>query len=394
MFKAKRPLTRPLILLLILASFLLAGCAGQTNNQNWPGLSTDGETAYVAFGSAVAAYNTVTQQESWIYKSENNSLLFFAPPSVQDGRVVLGDYGAAGGMFSPTIIVSVYGFAETGNPTLASLWTNDALAKDKIVAGPLQVGDVAYVGTADFNVLALDANTGAEIWRFETNGAIWGQPTYHEGVLYVSSLDKHVYALDAETGAELWRSQLNGAASAKPLLNPDIGILYAGVYDNALHALDMKTGEEVWQVDADDWIWSAPALSDGVIYFADSSAQVYAADAETGNLIWQKPVNEMRTADGALKQVEGVIQASPIVMDDILYIASEGNRETEEGLLVALDKTTGDEIWQRTTIAPLLTTPVIAGEAIIIALTSEEATLQAFNLENGNQIWSYVPNLE
>ncbi|HUM69081.1 MAG TPA: PQQ-binding-like beta-propeller repeat protein, partial [Chloroflexota bacterium] len=203
MFITKRPSPRSFILFIFLISWLLTGCAARANTENWPGLTAHGSTVYVAYGPAVVAYDAVAQQSQWVFRPENRALQINAAPSVQDGRVIFGDYGAAGGMFSPTIIVTAYGLQENDSPTPTTLWTNTSVATDKIIAGPLQVGDMVYVGTADNHLSALDATTGVERWRFATEGAVWATPSYYEGILYLASLDKHVYALDASTGNEL-----------------------------------------------------------------------------------------------------------------------------------------------------------------------------------------------
>lgn len=393
LFTTKRPLLRPSILFIFLISWLLTGCAARANTENWPGLTANGSTVYVAYGPAVVAYDAVAQQSQWVFRPENRALHINAAPSVQDGRVIFGDYGAAGGMFSPTIIVTVYGLQENGTPAPTTLWTNNAAATDKVIAAPLQVGDTVYVGTADNHLSALDANTGVEKWRFGTSGPVWATPTYHEGILYITCMDKRVYALDASTGSQLWQTQLEGAISAQAIVDPAEKLVYVGAYNNALHALDMETGNERWRVEATNWIWSAPALVDGVLYFADSSAQVFAVDAASGEKLWQVAINQMNESGGVANRVEieGAIQASPVVADGVVYIAAEGNAATEEGLLVALNAETGAEIWQRTTRAPLFTTPVIVDNMIVVAMNSELAVLAAYDRATGTPKWSYVP---
>ncbi|WP_420632293.1 PQQ-binding-like beta-propeller repeat protein [Candidatus Leptofilum sp.] len=394
MFIAKRPYLRLTLLLILLATFALTACVGAGAATNWPGMSTDGENIFVAYGPGVVAIEADTQDELWSYRPENAALFFYAPPSVENGRAILGDFGAAQGLFSPQTIVSIYGIDVSGNAA-QSIWTRNDLAADRIVAGPLQIDGVAYVATSDNLLLALESETGEELWRFEAEFSIWAQPVYHDGTLFIASLDRNVYAIDAAAGNEKWSTQLSGAMSAKPVLNVEENLIYAASYDRAVHALDMNSGEEVWRVEATDWIWSAPALADGTLYFGDSSGNVFAVNAAGGNVLWETGVHAMNTVAGAAQnpplEIKGAIQASPVVKDGVVYFASLGNEESEEGLLVALDTVTGDELWQTTTPAPLFSNPVIIGDVIVVAMQSEVGILQGYDLEDGRLSWSYQP---
>jgi outer membrane protein assembly factor BamB len=63
---------------------------------------------------------------------------------------------------------------------------------------------MVYASSEDHNVYALDASTGALVWKYPTGDVMLGSPTVANGVLYVGSNDNNVYALDAKTGAKLW----------------------------------------------------------------------------------------------------------------------------------------------------------------------------------------------
>ena len=394
MFIAKRPFVRLMILLLLLATFALTSCSRGAIAANWPGMSSDGENIYVAYGNGVLGLEAATQDLLWSFKPENAALFFYAPPSVENGRAILGDFGAAQGLFSPQTVVSIYG-VDVSDGTATTLWTRNDLAKDRIVAGPLQVDGVAYIATADNLLLALEAETGAELWRFAAEFSIWAEPTYHDGTLFVASLDRNLYAINAADGSEKWSAELSGAMSAQPVVNAETNLVYAASYDRAVHALDMDSGEEAWKVDATDWIWSAPALADGALYFGDSSGNVFAVDAANGDMLWQSGVHAMNTVAGAAQNpplaIKGAIQASPAVQNGVVYVASLGNSESEEGLLVALDAATGGELWQATTPAPLFSNPVIVGDMIVVALQSEVGILQGYELETGDLSWSFQP---
>ena len=122
---------------------------------------------------------------------------------------------------------------------------------------------------------------------------------------------------------------------------------------------------------------------------------MFAVDAANGDVLWESGVHTMNVVTGANQnppaQIKGAIQASPVVQDGVVYVASLGNEQSEEGLLVALDAADGAELWQATTPAPLFSTPVIVGDTIIVALQSEVGILQGYKLETGDLDWSYQP---
>lgn len=382
----KRPLMRPVFLLLLFAALLLTACGTQGTNTNWPGLSTDGDKLYLANGPVVAAFDADTQTLAWQYPAAddvNPSLQFYAAPSVQENRVIFGDYGAAGGMFSPKVTVSLYARENTDNGSVPpELWTASEVAFDKIVAPPLQVGDVVYVGTADNLVLALDASSGEALWPepFEAGHSIWGQPAYRGGVLYVTSLDRALHALDAETGQELWKTELDGAIASRPVLNDNL--IYVGEFGSQVHAIDSANGNIVWSAPAENWVWGAPAYADGAVYYADIDGNVFAVDALTGEARWRA-------------QAAGAVQTSPLVVDGVVYVASEGeSSDVPAGALSAFDAGSGEQIWRQLTSAPLFTAPVTVGEAVVVALQSESAILSAYDLVSGAPLWSIAPQAE
>ena len=64
-----------------------------------------------------------------------------------------------------------------------------------LTSSPAVSGGVVYVGSADGNVYALNANTGAKLWGTATSGGVNSSPTVVNGTVYVGSGDE-VYAAD------------------------------------------------------------------------------------------------------------------------------------------------------------------------------------------------------
>lgn len=384
------------ILYFVVASLFLAACGTAVGNSNWPGMSVDGDVVYVAYGPGVVAVDISEEEQTWSYPAETRgNVQFYAAPSVEDGRIIFGDYGASGGLLSPGVTVQIYaydldesaedsglGCQDSNDPTPGCLWiqgpSRHEYINDRIVAPPLQVGDRVFVGTADNFVLALDASSGDSVWPqpFEAGHSIWGQPIHDDGVLYVGSLDRNVYALDATTGDEIWRSEVDGSVSDRA--GDDTDLVYVGSFDSQVHALDKASGTTRWTAPAEAPVWGAPTTADGVVYFVDLNGNVFAVDAETGEMVWTQ-------------QVDDYSVAAPVVEDDVAYVATAGNPATAQadrrGRLFAFSAASGEEVWSRPLLlsAPAYTTPVVVGEDIVVAVSGGEALLEIVNMETNDQ---------
>jgi outer membrane protein assembly factor BamB len=78
-----------------------------------------------------------------------------------------------------------------------------------IQSNPLVTGGNIYVGARDGK---LSCTTAAGLacsgWTdFQADGPILYSPAYKDGVLYIAAMDGYVYAVNAATGARVWRSQ-------------------------------------------------------------------------------------------------------------------------------------------------------------------------------------------
>jgi quinohemoprotein ethanol dehydrogenase len=150
-------------------------------------------------------------------------------------------------------------------------------------------------------------------WQIDLESAADGgkysaetQPVFDDGVLYVSTGENDVIAVDVETGSELWRfeGELNDAittvccgwTSRGVALSEDA--VFTGRLDAKLVALDRATGEELWRGRVGRWqngetITSAPLYWDGMVVTGISGGEfgirgrVTAFDADSGEELWR-----------------------------------------------------------------------------------------------------------
>ena len=73
-----------------------------------------------------------------------------------------------------------------------------------VASAPL-VGGTLYVGTLDGTLLALDAQTGVEKWRYQSRGPIEQTPVSTGDLIVFANEADQVVAVDAVTGKFKWQ---------------------------------------------------------------------------------------------------------------------------------------------------------------------------------------------
>ena len=152
-----------------------------------------------------------------------------------------------------------------------------------------------YVGTNDGRFLAVNAKTGRVVWQKNFSRCIAASPTMGEDVIYQPLMDPfpcrehkqdaagYVVAIDPDTGRELWRFEA-GVVETSPLVVGNL--LYFGSWDKKMYAVDVNTHKAVWTFPTGDQVKAGPAYAGGTLFFASYDNKVYAVDARTGKLRW------------------------------------------------------------------------------------------------------------
>jgi len=167
---------------------------------------------------------------------------------------------------------------------------------------PALGASMVYVIT-EGELFALDAHTGTQLWTYTVGNVkgLYPAPCVADGVVYASSLDNNVYALNATTGALIWKV-LAGASTTPAVAN---GMIYTGTTGGTLIALSADTGTLRWHFTTGGLISSSPAVANGVVVDSSWDGNVYAWDADSGALLWQYTTDDGLTpapavANGAL----------------------------------------------------------------------------------------------
>ncbi|QOY86832.1 outer membrane protein assembly factor BamB family protein [Paludibaculum fermentans] len=177
-------------------------------------------------------------------------------------------------------------------------------------------------------LLALDAKTGQERWRYRAEapyvhqGVCLGQPVVTATTIYGSG-ESYLYAVERETGRDRWkaveiRRTVEGRDRPVSVFGlVDAGSVLVGITMGHLIAFEKESGRTAWEL-AGQYTERAPstAVAGRVLYFQGSPANqpapaprgtLYALDLDTRTILWSysRKTAEANWSFGAVTPVDG-----------------------------------------------------------------------------------------
>ncbi len=206
-------------------------------------------------------------------------------------------------------------------------------------ASPLILADTVYCGSSDGGLYALNAATGAKLWRHDARAPVFSGIALHGAdTLMFGTMDGSVVLLDRRTRQETLRVKTGGGVVTTPLVVGDK--LIVGSRDYLLYGFNLADGSLAWRFSYwFSWVESTPVLCDGLIYVGASDyRRVTVLDPATGRAIWGT-------------DVRGADWGSPLVTANTVFIGTiaqniPGTVIQHTGGIMALDRATGDVKWQ------------------------------------------------
>ncbi|MFC6734056.1 PQQ-binding-like beta-propeller repeat protein [Haladaptatus sp. DYSN1] len=238
-------------------------------------------------------------------------------------------------------------------------WTFDNLFEPQQrpdVVPPIVTDDVVVAGTygSPFRdqgqveaVYGIDPADGSERWKttFPEETLMW-QLSATDGIVYVPMIaDDLLIALDMETGEELWREQL--LIDGAPTIVDDT--LFVALSERTkdgkeyVVALDRETRETKWKQEITPrWTDAGFAVADGLLYHA-AGFGLDARNVKTGERSWRfgRPENVSVEAHEGNPEIDLV--STPVVSGGSVYVPGWLQRDTVFGQVFVLDAKTGEE---------------------------------------------------
>jgi outer membrane protein assembly factor BamB len=225
-----------------------------------------GDTVYVGgFDGRLYALDAASGAESWQFRANDT---IAGTPTIADDRIFFGSFDG-----------HVYSLDATSGE---ELWRYDTGAP--VVSSALLYDGRVLIGSRSYDLLALDARTGELDWKYYYWFS-WVESSAVErgGIAYIGSSDgQMVVALDAATGDEKWRFDTGGSPWSRPAVT-DVAVYIGtvGVADYMVEhradffALDRTTGEPRWHyplprpLGAGHWgFGSSVAVDDTMVFVA------------------------------------------------------------------------------------------------------------------------------
>lgn len=361
--------------------------SGKPSSDSWP---------EYGYGSRNSGYNQDGSgpespvDVAWTFDGGTPSMS--GSPVVGDGTVYIGGSGDPGGLTALD--------ASTGEETWATP-TDGYLA-----SAPAISGDTVYVATTGGEVRAIDRRTGEQGWSVDVGHGFRGSsPVVLNGTVYVGSIGRKpdvvsgdgagaqyespaLLALDADTGEESWRyddvAPRDYIASSPA---SDGERVYCTCSDGNLYALSAGSGAVVWTRSIVGHAEPSPSIADGVVYYASPTkgtyrevgARLWALDATSGTDLWTSGI-----AESNIGSSPSIANGTVLLAAWSVTVSTSGESDSDDSAtLYAVDASSGRKQWTTPVRARAHSGPGIAGEMIYLANGSGVSAVTL----SGREVW-------
>lgn len=262
------------------------------------------------------------------------------------------------------------------------------------VSEPVISNDIAFIGSRDGAVYAINANTGEQVWRFQTGSDLSNTSEKVRASKSSSVTDMLNTYAESVKGGSRGRQHI----SATPTVYNDT--VYIGSWDNRFYALDAVTGREKWSFDARVPIFEKAVVADNKIIFVTGGFHqsgdkvdglVYALNLASGKVLW---VFDTLPADTKSRWRSHL----PEVRNNLAYVVNMDGKRYEEGVedksyVHAIDIRTGKAFWSAN-VNGAWPSPLTINDSYIFLMTNirgnaNTSVLHAINISNGKETWRF-----
>lgn len=183
-------------------------------------------------------------------------------------------------------------------------------AGSAIESSPIIVNGIDYFGDAAGEMYALDLHTHQLKWRRYLGAKITSSAAISGGRLFIGDYDGRLWALSPASGATRWVGRVNGKIYGTPAVAG--GRVFVPSVAYSLWAFS-TSGRPLWHVSTGSYVYSSPAVADGVVCFGAYNGDFYGVSAGSGRTLWRVPTG-------------GAISGAAVIVDGVAYVGSFAGR--------------------------------------------------------------------
>jgi outer membrane protein assembly factor BamB len=209
----------------------------------------------------------------------------------------------------------------------------------------------------------IDIDLGEVLWLAGDSG-VTCSPLVIDGVAFVGSADGHLFAVDVATGHQRWAAWTGGSNGAPSLAAAD-GVLVVVSSSGYVHGFRVSTGEEMWTFYS-EWNQATPAIGSGRVVYGNFLYRLICLDLQTGRELWSTSI--------------GVNASSPAIHNGRIIV----NR-SPEGLVAAYSLESGRQLWAAAVEGDSFTSPTVTSDHVFVRGQHEIAALR---VDSGHTVWA------
>lgn len=265
--------------------------------------------------------------------------------------------------------------------TIQKLWDQnigDGTNEQYLKLVPVYSQNRIFVADSDGDVNAIDAQTGKTLWSYDTDTKITGGPGAGDNIAMVGTGEAEVISLSAETGKQIWRARVSSEILAAPVVSGRIVVVRT--IDGKLFGFNADDGKRLWVYDRTVPTLtlrgtSAPVIAGDYVIAGFDEGRLAAIELFTGKLVWETRI-ALGSGRSELERMVD-IDAEPVIVDDVIYVA------TFQGRVAALALDSGRILWTR----DISSYAGLCADDSAIYITGDNSEIWSLDRFTGNSIW-------
>ena len=280
---------------------------------------------------------------------------------------------------------------------LSVLWRRNigqGMGKKFIDLSPAVIGDTVFAADGYGLVVAVERATGRVKWRTRIGrpmrkgfmnltdrsdtSFVTGGIGVSTAMIYLGTTRGEVVALSAADGEERWRVVLTSEVLAPPTASRDA--VYVQTSDGNLFALAIEDGVQLWVFHSQNPLvtlrgTASPVFDSGIVYAGFGNGILVAIDSTSGELLWEQTVSLPEGTSELDRMVD--VDGTPLIEQGAIVASAH------QGSMVAMRRADGQPLWK----AEIASTRALqSGYGLVFAI-SDENEIVGVEQRDGTVAW-------